>query len=450
MDSLPYLQYFDRHLIYPVLDFLQESGSYDAKVILQAKLDLLSETNMPGHCAELYKQIEGETASTAQFDARQQQVDEQLAKLEQDCRAVLDVLENPEVKNSLRQDKTQNLAFLRDNHGVTVDQIEALFRLGQFDYQRGNYAGAIDHLYHFRVLSTDSRLLAQATWGKLAAEILSQNWETALSELTKLREVVDADSSDARLQLQNRAWLLHWSLFLFFNNAAEGANSLQELLDLFLAPAYLNAIQTCAPHLLRYLTVAVISAAVERTGHYQRRIRDLVRIIEAQRDYSDCFTKFASVVFSSHDYSLAPKLFAEMKAEVAQDYFLHNAAEQTLRNAQLLTLASYLGLHQTASFATLLELAGIESNTAQSSVEDDAESTPITPLGALLEKIEHLDLDIDEDEVQVEVLRRKTSAADQRADVVAKTRMLIERSQYLHTVHQQQQARAAAKAMRAQ
>jgi translation initiation factor 3 subunit E len=57
-------------------------------------------------------------------------------------------------------------------------------------------------------------------WGKLASEILVQNWDTALEDLNKLREFIDSNAFANPLQvLQQRTWLIHWSLFVFFNHA---------------------------------------------------------------------------------------------------------------------------------------------------------------------------------------------------------------------------------------
>lgn len=59
-------------------------------------------------------------------------------------------------------------------------------------------------------------------WGKLASEILVQNWDAALDDLTKLREFIDnggAGATASNMQaLQQRTWLVHWSLFVFFNH----------------------------------------------------------------------------------------------------------------------------------------------------------------------------------------------------------------------------------------
>ena len=111
-----------------------------------------------------------------------------------------------------------------------------------------------------------------AHWGKLACDILTGKWDVALEELNTLREAIDSrtptippsfsapsssssNSADpALMQLQSRTWLLHWSLFVYFNHP-QGRTL---LLETFLSPTYLNTIQTSCPWILRYLATAAI------------------------------------------------------------------------------------------------------------------------------------------------------------------------------------------------
>lgn len=73
-------------------------------------------------------------------------------------------------------------------------------------------------------------------------------------------------------QLQQRTWLIHWSLFVFFNHP-QGRDS---TIDLFLYnPEYLNTIQTTCPWILRYLTTAVITNKRRRNV-----LKDLVKVIQ--------------------------------------------------------------------------------------------------------------------------------------------------------------------------
>lgn len=75
---------------------------------------------------------------------------------------------------------------------IGPDQIEALYQYAKFQFECGNYSGAADYLYQYRALCTNSDRSLSALWGKLAAEILMQNWDIALEELNRLKEIIDS------------------------------------------------------------------------------------------------------------------------------------------------------------------------------------------------------------------------------------------------------------------
>ncbi|TYJ05004.1 hypothetical protein E1A91_A12G134600v1 [Gossypium mustelinum] len=121
-------------------------------------------------------------------------------------------------------------AMLNDHYQIGPDQIEALYQYAKFQFECGNYSGAADYLYQYRALCTNSERSLSALWGKLAAEILMQNWDIALEELNRLKEIIDSKSFSSPLnQVQSRIWLMHWSLFIFFNHD----NGRTQIIDLF-------------------------------------------------------------------------------------------------------------------------------------------------------------------------------------------------------------------------
>ena len=285
-------------------------------------------------------------------------------RLQQEAQAVLHVIENPEVAQALRQDKNQNLQYLKDHYGVTLDQITALYNFGQFQYTYGNYSGAADYLYHFRVLSTDPEMTMSAHWGKLACDILTGKWDMALEELNTLRDAVDARSAahpafapkdkdkpdPALAQLHSRTWLLHWSLFVYFNH--EQGRTL--LLDTFLAPAYLNTIQTSAPWVLRYLVAAAVlsrksssssssaagGAAVSSRVRYA--LKELVKIIQMEAyNYSDPLTRFLSALYLSFDFPAAQAALEDAVQVVGNDFFLEAYRDEFVENARYLVSEAY-------------------------------------------------------------------------------------------------------------
>ena len=84
---------------------------------------------------------------------------------------------------------------------------------------------------HSQLVPESSPQGLAALWGKLVSEILSEAWDEALHNLQKLKIAVDKSFGSALEQLQQRSWMLHWSLFIFFNHP-EGQD---QLVDFYLA-----------------------------------------------------------------------------------------------------------------------------------------------------------------------------------------------------------------------
>lgn len=84
---------------------------------------------------------------------------------------------------------------------IGPDQIEALYQYAKFQFECGNYSGAADYLYQYRALCTNNDRGLSALWGKLAAEILMQNWDVALEELNHLKDIIDSKVQSCFLSL---------------------------------------------------------------------------------------------------------------------------------------------------------------------------------------------------------------------------------------------------------
>ena len=250
-----------------------------------------------------------------------------------------------------------------------------MYNFGKFQYTYGNYSGAADYLYHFRVLSTDVDLNTSAHWGKLASDILTGKWDVALEELNTLRETLDARAGAAPLSgtaahthahaeplatLHSRAWLVHWSLFVYFNHPA--GRTL--LLETFLAPAYLNTIQSAAPWVLRYLAVsAVLSRRAQAGGpaappvssRVRHAIREVVKVVQLEEyQYSDPVTKFLKELYVEFDFEAAQRQLQLAERVVGNDFFLSEFREEFLDNARYLISEAYCRIHQRIDIACVV------------------------------------------------------------------------------------------------
>ncbi|KAH9053983.1 eukaryotic translation initiation factor 3 subunit 6 [Lactarius deliciosus] len=365
------IPYLDRHLAFPLLTHLLESGLFAQDQVEAAQYELAKGTNMVDYIVSLYEQLNPDSEIPEEFAAKREKAVAINEQLQQEAKAVLDVIENPDVAQALRQDKNQNLAYLKDNYDLTLEQITALYNFGKFQYTYGNYSGAADYLYHFRVLSTDTDLNTSAHWGKLASDILTGKWDVALEELNTLRETLDARAGAAPLSgaaaqshahaeplatLHSRAWLVHWSLFVYFNHPA--GRTL--LLETFLAPAYLNTIQSAAPWVLRYLAVsAVLSRRAQAGGgpapvspRVRHAIREVVKVVQLEEyQYADPVTKFLKELYVEFDFEAAQHQLQLAERVVGNDFFLSEFREEFLDNARYLISEAYCRIHQRIDIA---------------------------------------------------------------------------------------------------
>ncbi|CAG8500416.1 10959_t:CDS:2 [Diversispora eburnea] len=303
------IPYLDRHLVLPLLNFLSSNKIYPDHDLFKAKYELLAKTNMVDFISELYIEIHGDKEVPSE-------VLQGLETLQTEAQKVMDIITNPEVIAALRQDKLQNLHFLKEKYGF-----------GQFQYNCGIYGGASDMLYHFRVLSTDHDLNLSALWGKLASDILDCNWDATLEEVQKLKETID----------QKRTWFIHWSIFVFFNHP-KGRDS---IIDVFLSPFYVNTIQTSCPWILRYLTTAVVT-----NKRRKNNLKDLIKIIQQESyEYKDPITEFIESLYVKFDFEGAQHKLKECEEVLSNDFFLVATKMEFIENARYLISETYCRIH---------------------------------------------------------------------------------------------------------
>lgn len=148
------IPHLDRHLVYPLIGFLKESyEDGDAPEDLQKlEYELLKTTNMHDYVGDLYAKMNGLNEPPSEYAQRREDVMSKTATYQESCATLLDLLADANVTNNLRADKVANLNYLRENHGVTPEMVTALYDFGQFQYTYGDYAGAGELLYQFRIL----------------------------------------------------------------------------------------------------------------------------------------------------------------------------------------------------------------------------------------------------------------------------------------------------------
>ncbi|KAJ8461188.1 hypothetical protein OPV22_034114 [Ensete ventricosum] len=318
--------HLDRHLVFPLLEFLQERELYADDEILKAKIQLLSQTNMVDYAMDIHKALYHTEDVPQDMVGRRVEVVARLKSLEESAAPLISFLQNASLVQELRPDKQYNIQMLHDRFQIGADQIEALYQYAKFQFE---------------------------------CEILMQNWDTALEELNRLKEIIDSKSFASPLnQLQNRIWLMHWSLFIFFNHE----NGRNGIIDLFFQDRYLNAIQTNAHHLLRYVATAVIVNKRRRN-----MLKELVKVIQQeQHSYKDPITEFLECLYVNYDFDGAQMKLKECEQVILNDPFLGKRVEDSnfatvplrdefLENARLFVFETYCRIHRCIDISVLAE-----------------------------------------------------------------------------------------------
>jgi len=216
-------------------------------------------------------------------------------------------------------------------------------------YDCGAYPIASKYLTVYRDFAgRDSEKSTSSLWGLLATDILMGDWDQAAKDMAILRELIDSKSFTSSLkQLQQRTWLIHWSLFVFFNHQ-QGKSAIIELL---FNDRYLNVIQTTCPHILRYLAAAVIINKKKRN-----MLKDLVKVIEQESyRYRGPITEFLESLYINFDFHTAEQKLKLCEKVIENDFFLSKYKEEFVENARLYIFESFCKVHSIIDIKMLSE-----------------------------------------------------------------------------------------------
>ncbi|VEU19716.1 DEKNAAC100661 [Brettanomyces naardenensis] len=411
-----FVQFLDRHLVYPLIENLE--FSHDPLEVENWEYNLLKDTYMTKFIEEKWLDLHPGEPLPKEFEEKQTRINDELVSLNESTKKTLDILSSQEVQESLKQDKSYNRDYLAKNHGIDDAKIYELYRFGKFQYNRGDYVMASDLLNNFRLLSTNQELNFSATWGKLAAEIISFSWSEAMNELNKLREVIDNRNYEGSTldQLNKRTWLIHYSLFIFFNgnftasdagidmtNAedaelneavaeetaiSEEANdsnkdknkNLSTMIDLFLSSSYKSTIQASCPWILRYVIVALL-----QTQQY-KRLRDVVRAVDVETyEFQDPFTQLLETLFVSFEFDNLSSLVEQISVLIETDFFVSNLdGQQLIQNLQELIFNTVTKVYEGITVEYLSKLFNEDVSVVEKFLEKKKDKVTIEEDGTIL------------------------------------------------------------------
>lgn len=95
-------KYLDKHLCFPLLEFLQDKGLYAEDDILKAKIALLQNTNMVDFAMDIYKELYQTDEVPATMHERRNEVVQRLRNLQKAVEPIINCLSNNAVIRNFR------------------------------------------------------------------------------------------------------------------------------------------------------------------------------------------------------------------------------------------------------------------------------------------------------------------------------------------------------------
>lgn len=359
-----FFDFVDRHLMYPLLDNLVTI--YDVKEVDNLQFNVLKDTYMTKELKELYLSINpNEKDLPTEYLNRENDIINELVPLNESTKETLNILCSKEIQSNLKQNKIENRELIK-TRGIDDDKILELYKFGKLQYNRGDYVMASDLLNNFKLLSINQDLILKATCGKFISDILSGDIEEAKNEMINLREVIDnrnyQGSSIDQLKLRN--WLIHNSLFIFFNEndlkkqSINGNINLQllNMNEIFLSSSYISTIEASCPWILRYIISSVLY-----TKDF-KRLKDIIKAVEIENyEYNDPFTNLIQNLFIDFKFNKLNEILNNIEILIEIDFFInHLSKDEFINNIIELIIRSVLKIYKKLSINQLFKF--VESN----------------------------------------------------------------------------------------
>ena len=117
--------YLDAHLVFPLLEFLEEHTTYQAGDVRKARLALVAKTNMVDYAIEIREELDSNNArlegipTVAEMEGRRDSVFATLDRLEKQTENLRNLLEDADQVDELKSEGKFTKAHLAEAHGVT-------------------------------------------------------------------------------------------------------------------------------------------------------------------------------------------------------------------------------------------------------------------------------------------------------------------------------------------
>ena len=335
-DLLPFMSdYLDVQLVVPMLRWQAGRDLYDRTDVKRRLLDCLNLTDRIEDRIDATRDVRGKDADVSSLETRQQELDKISATFSSGPTAKL--LEDGVIA-SMKEKGTFNLEGVCERFGLKPEDLEALYDYAKFMLDTGKPKRAsLALVAYLELVPGVGDKYFHAGWGTLLALILTikeepQNSDVAIQMLAHLRKTIDSyeDNGTARPQivLLYRAWLVHWSLFVFFQRE----DAAKQICNFFIRPkenrrqSLLTVVQLTCPWVLRYVCAAVIM-----TTNWKQRMM-IVKIVRQESSVADPdpVVRLLTTLVVDSDPKAGKQLLSECERVLRDDFFFADGAGAVL------------------------------------------------------------------------------------------------------------------------
>ncbi|KAK8805589.1 hypothetical protein WA158_002245 [Blastocystis sp. Blastoise] len=364
--------FLDLHLLFPVFSWLESTGMYIQKDLDMAKLELLKPTKMVDFAIEIYKSVNNtEEVPQEMLDKREEVLAQFKVIQENDFVSFLS--NETETVDQLINDNLFTRQALQE-HEISSSAIDESLSIAKFQMDCGAYQEASELLFYYitlltptlpRPISMPNDPLVVALWGKFAADLLHSSSQDAFLGMKRIMDIISTDKSSSPSELlQQRAYLLHWSLFLAAQHPA-GIDIFNNIIFNMTKPTeYLSTIELCCPWLMRYVCASVINNQKAWKSH----IVDLLKRISTV--YSDPLTELLVDLLINLNFDNIKEHMKEMEIFLYSDFFFSYLGDEFIQkimsNIRLLILDVYCPLFRTSSIDHLTSILHIKEDELES------------------------------------------------------------------------------------
>ena len=147
------------------------------------------------------------------------------------------------------------------------------------------------------------------------------------------------------------------------------------MVDLFFSERYRQAITTNAPHLLRYLTAAVllckrrVSQKAAASADTRRLMKNLINVMQ-DCEYTDPIVEFVNCLCVKFDFENAQQKLAECQEVLATDFFLCKQTDLFMEEARVFVFENYCRIHDKIDLSALGEKLAMDQEQAERWIVD--------------------------------------------------------------------------------